>query len=582
MNQRSTPDIDAALAESVKRARSGKPSSPKPNGGAGAVPPIDLRDVSPVIAELLQHGTQNGKPVKRPARRFFAAMRALYDSGHSFGAVLTTLQANPNGVHARFKDVAAETQQVWDRLDQVATILDEFNSKYFVVCEYGHARIYVPRQDPILKRRMFERMSFEDLKKLYLNRIFRTGETARGEPVYQTAAEIWLTHKDRHQYLGGVIFDPSGRKCPADTLNLWRGFNVTPRPGPWPLMQAHIHAIICGGRDDYRNYLLDHMADTVQNPDRKAEVAVVLKGDEGCGKGILARAFAHLFGPHGIVVTNPDHLTGKFNAHLRDCVVAVGDEAFVSGDKTHEAVLRTIVSEPYIVIEPKFIDACQAANFTHVWLLTNNEWAVPMSLRSRRWFVLEARADRIGDHAYFAAIQAEMENGGYEAMLHDLQHRDLSKRNLRAVPVTGMLMVQRKYSLATIEAWWLDCLHRGYVFVSRLGLEDHWQQWHPFLATEVLFESYSRYCEQRRERHPLSRELFGAWLKDAGAKPRQGRDQPVGEHITNIELKQGHKTQTVRGAELIMRPRVHGYALGALRSARRTFAKTTGLSFEWG
>jgi hypothetical protein len=591
MNQRGgTPDVDGIVTKAKAKARArGKKPAPdqpgKPNGSdppAATVPTIDLQDFGPVIAELIQHGTQNGKPVKKPSRKFFAVVRAIHSRGHTFEAALATLQANPNGVHARLKDLQAELRQVWDQLDEVPALIAEFNAKYFVVNENGHTCIYAPRHDPILNRRVFDHMSFADLEKLYLNRRIRVGEKATGEASFCTAATAWLTHDERHQYRDGITFDPSERKCPPDVLNLWQGFAVKPRPGAWPLMQAHLHEIICGGVAEYRDYLLDLMADLVQNPGKPAEVAVVLKGEEGSGKGIVARAVKYLLGQHGLVINDAKHLAGNFNFHLRDCVLVIGDEVFVTGDKKLEAVLKALITDPYILIEGKFRNAAQHPNFVHVWLLTNNDWAVPASLRSRRWFVLQVLDTKVGDHAYFAAIQQEMENGGYEAMLHDLLHRDISKRNLRAVPVTDALVVQRKHSLGTIEAWWMNCLHRGYVFVSKLGLEEHWQKWHPFLSTEVLFESYSRYCHEHHERHPLHRELFGLWLKDSGAKAAQPRNQPVGEHLTDVTTTQGHRSHTARVAKLILGQKPHGYRLGTLDSARRAFCKASGLVVDWG
>ena len=96
-----------------------------------------------------------------------------------------------------------------------------------------------------------------------------------------------------------------------------------------------------------------------------------------------------------------------------------------------------------------------------------------------------------GDHAYFAAIWKQMEAGGYAAMLHDLLALDLTTFNVRAVPTTEGLQRQRKLSLQTTEAWWLDCLERGYVFRSRLGLEQDFAVWHDQISTELLFSSYS-------------------------------------------------------------------------------------------
>jgi hypothetical protein len=41
-------------------------------------------------------------------------------------------------------------------------------------------------------------------------------------------------------------------------------------------------------------------------------------------------------------------------------------------------------------------------------------------------------------------------------MLHDQMSLDNSGFNVRAVPVTDALQQQKKLSLPTVEAWWLD------------------------------------------------------------------------------------------------------------------------------
>jgi hypothetical protein len=49
-------------------------------------------------------------------------------------------------------------------------------------------------------------------------------------------------------------------------------------------------------------------------------------GDEGAGKGIFFQVFIYLLGQHAIQVSNPKHLVGAFNVHLRDCVFLFADE----------------------------------------------------------------------------------------------------------------------------------------------------------------------------------------------------------------------------------------------------------------
>jgi hypothetical protein len=574
---RDPPPTGASPALSVADSH-GAPPLTSPNDDDDASP-IDLQSVSPKIAELITSATENGRPVRNFRKSLVSVARYLYERRHSFAAVLATLKAHPDGVGASFikmQTIEDTLRLIWDRLEAVVAMIVEFNDKFFVVNENGRACIYAPRHDRILNRRVFDRLTFADLEKLYANRRINSGDDDDSGKTTRNVANIWLTHPERRQFIDGITFDPACRDRRASVLNLWEGFAVEPCAGSWAKLQAHIRDVVCNGNPTAYEYLLDAMADTVQNPAKQGEVAVVLRGVEGCGKGVVARALRYIFGQHGLAISNVRHLIGNFNAHLRDCVFLFADEAFYAGDKRHIGVLKALVTEPYLTIEGKYQNAYQAPNFLHVWLASNEDWVVPASLRSRRWFVLDVSDARVGDQAYFAAIYQELENGGYAAMLHDLMQRDLSRSNLRAVPVTAALVTQRKRSLDTTTSWWLDCLHRGYVFSSKCGLEEDWQQWHAFLPTEVLYASYSAYCRDRHERHPLSRELLGGWFTDAGAKQGRRRNRPVGEHII-VDKERGGRI-----AELITHPHPYGYNVGALASARAAFCRWTALEVDWG
>jgi Family of unknown function (DUF5906) len=248
----------------------------------------------------------------------------------------------------------------------------------------GKAVVYAPIIDPILRRRYYNRITFEDLKRLYLNRRFEVGRNRRGDPIIKDAASIWLQHPDRRQFINGVTFDPSGRSEPG-TLNLWQGFAVKPVPGDWSLMREHIFEVICD-RDEIRySYLISWLARMVQNPAAQGEVAVVMKGGEGTGKGTLAKAVLHLLGQHGLAISNARHLTGNFNAHLHDCIFLFADEAFFAGDKQHVGVPKSLITEPYLTIEGKYQNAIQTPNFLHLMMASNEEWVIPAGLDARRF-----------------------------------------------------------------------------------------------------------------------------------------------------------------------------------------------------
>ena len=248
-------------------------------------------------------------------------------------------------------------EEYWKSLEKeksantVDAVISEFNQRYMVVNEVGKAVIYAPAYDAVLKRRRFDRITFEDLLKLYLNRLVQVGVDKEGNPTFKQVANVWLRHSERRQYIHGVVFDPSGREVQDGVLNLWEGYAVKPVPGDWSLLRNHIGRIICDGDRVRFSYLMGWMARMLQFPAEQGEVAVVLKGGEGTGKGTLANALLHIIGHHGFAISNAKHLIGNFNGHLRDAIFLFADEAFFAGDKTHVGTLKSLITEPYLTVE---------------------------------------------------------------------------------------------------------------------------------------------------------------------------------------------------------------------------------------
>ena len=475
----------------------------------------------------------------------------------------------------------AEAHETADRLpDGVLTpktVLSFFNRRYMLVKEAGKAVIFEPLVDPMLRRRYFDRLRIADFKALYANRDVSLGYDGEGKTIIRRAAEFWLRHPKRRQYLGGVVFRP-GQAVAADTLNLWDGFAVAPQLGCCQRFYDHVRDVICRGDAALFSWLLNWIARMLQKPAERAEVCVVIRGtEEGSGKSTLGRALMHLLGQHAFAVTDPRHLIGGFNAHLRDCVFLLGDEAFYAGDKAHVGILKTIITEPTLTIEGKFRDAILVPNFLHVMLTANAEWVVPASLSARRFLVLDASPRYVGDYEYFRTLWSELEAGGFAAFLYDMLHRDLSRFNWRQPPETPGLQEQKKRSLPTEHAWWMEVLHRSYVWQSKLGLENYFAEWHDAVATELLYASYQEFAKSHHEWSPLSREDLGKFLRKLGA-PADMRNAVVGEHITDVNTDSGGVR---REAGCHIRKRAHGYRFGPLKEARTAFTSHTCLTIEW-
>ena len=538
-----------------------------------------IREAGPAFQGAASGASHNGD---RSAAAFRKGL-ALRAGGATFEEMVAALRDDPETADwTRDKgepNDQRELRRIWEKAgaNSPEAIVSEFNARYSVVNEAGKAVVYAPRHDPLVNRQLFDRLAFEDLRKLYCNRRICVGMDDKGRQVIRGAAEVWLKSPDRRQFIGGVIFDPAARHADPSVLNLWQGFAVKPKLGNWSLLRDHIRDVICGGNEEHFAYLLGWMARMVQHPAEQGEVAVVMRGGEGTGKGTLAKALMRILGQHALTISNAKHLTGNFNAHLPDCVFLFADEAFYAGDKQHVGVLKAIVTEEIIAVEAKYQNAINVRNMLHLMMASNEEWVVPASLDARRFFVLEVTDAHANDHAYFAAIWRQMDAGGYEAMLHDLLHHNLSTFNVRRFPVTEGLRTQRKLTLGTEGQWWLDVLQRGYVFRSKLGLEHEFGKWCRAVSTELLFASYTAFAEARRERHPLSREYFGRFMRHIEARPKRLNEAPIGEHIKDVPTTFG----TSRQAAVVMHPRPTGFLLEELDVARQQFLTATGLKAEW-
>src|SRR5262249_15964508 len=119
--------------------------------------------------------------------------------------------------------------------------------------------------------------------------------------------------------------------------------------------------------------------------------------------------------------------------------------------RAHEGCLKTLITEPTLHIEPKGVDAFTVPNCLHIIMASNNDWVVPAGANARRFFVLDVSTKHMQDTDYFAAIEEQMERGGNEALLDILLRRNLSSFNVRKVPQTGALAVQKAFSRRGVD-----------------------------------------------------------------------------------------------------------------------------------
>jgi hypothetical protein len=257
-------------------------------------------------------------------------------------------------------------------------------------------------------------------------------------------------------------FLPGGAAItPAGYYNLWKGFAVEPQQGDWHLLKEHIFQVICNSNIEHYQYLEAWMALAVQKPNIMPQVAVVLKGGEGVGKGTFVEAFGSLFGQHYYKASTSRQITGQFSGHLENCVILFADEAVATNDDNSLGVLKGLITESHIGLEAKYRQARIVRSSLHVILASNNEWVIPAGEDARRFFVLDVAEDFKGDFRHFQMIRDELDQGGRAAFLYDLLNLDIETFIPQDFPKTSALADQKLQSLNPYGTWWYSCLLDG-------------------------------------------------------------------------------------------------------------------------
>nr|WP_246340053.1 primase-helicase family protein [Ancylobacter tetraedralis] len=203
----------------------------------------------------------------------------------------------------------------------------------------------------------------------------------------------------------------------------------------------------------------------------------------GTGKTKIGEVIGGLISAHYFAVDDPRYVTGQFNAHMASCIFLQAEEAVWAGDKAAEGRLKGLVTSKFQMIEAKGIDPIRIDNFVRLLMTSNEDWVVPAGKDERRFCVLDVHPRCAQNTDYFREMDEELDNGGREALLHDLLHFDLSTVDLRKIPRTEGLLEQKLRSLDSVESWWFERLTTG--TTTRTG-----EYWLTEISADVMFSDY--------------------------------------------------------------------------------------------
>lgn len=323
----------------------------------------------------------------------------------------------------------------------------------------------------------------------------------------RTKGRVWLSSPKRRTF-DNITFDMSTTGHKGGYYNIWKGFAVSPKKGSCELYKEHIKRNICCGSEEKFDYLWKWMADLVQRP-YDIGVAILLMGSQGTGKGIFVNILGRLLGKHYIQLDNLGHVVGNFNNHMKDSVLVFCDEAIWGGNKRDVGRLKSMITEKNKIIEQKCKDPIPTDNFARFIFASNEDWPVHLDRDDRRFFVLAVGDGHKEDVEYFGKIVAEMEAGGYEALLYELLQTDLSNFCLQKVPRNADSFNVKILSASSIDRYVYEALREGSFDLANTQSFNGWLEQIP---TRQLYSDYATWCQSQRQ-NPESQERFGMGLK---------------------------------------------------------------------
>ncbi|MGE5564721.1 MAG: primase-helicase family protein [Parcubacteria group bacterium] len=347
--------------------------------------------------------------------------------------------------------------------DEVArerdALLEEMNSYLALVRINGKVRFVYNRD----KQHTF--YSKSDIATLLEN---VKAPTAKGGQM--PAFDWWLQQPDRREY-SGIIFEPDPEKAKRDkyALNLFRGFAVKPeaKERGCDLFYDHLLHNVCQGDVLNYHYLLDTFASWFQRPGVKVP-APVLVGDLGSGKSVVGFVMSKLVGAaYTVTVDKTEQMTGRFNSLFSRAILVLAEEAVFARDLKSQSTIKHLLTGDRLRIELKGLESFEIDSKFNVIFTSNSASVVNASGGERRYFCLQVGNGQQQNADYFIAMKAQLENGGYGALMHDLMTRDISGTNFATPPATALLSKQIIASMTGLERWWSECLAAGELTFTR-------------------------------------------------------------------------------------------------------------------
>jgi len=225
--------------------------------------------------------------------------------------------------------------------------------------------------------------------------------------------EKWTSDKDIKVY-SGIDFYPKPLKPPDNHYNIWNNFPIekTELDPDADTSRIHKHFLVMANNQFVvKEYLLNWFAHLVQKPATKTLVCILLQGQQGAGKSLLAEKIMNLIiGKSKMFITSKiDKVFGRFS-NMQGRLLVILNEA--SGYETHalDSVLKDGITADSVQLEKKGIDSVDTIDYSNYIFTTNGFNSVKIPEDDRRFVAIACSNEMKDNVEYFNALYKDIEN----------------------------------------------------------------------------------------------------------------------------------------------------------------------------
>ena len=426
------------------------------------------------------------------------------------------------------EDLAHESMDIADPLgDTLAEAMATLANRWQLVAVGGRYRVLIQpdTESQDLGGAKLQTMSREDFVSFHIDRKIKV------EDQWINPAELFLSVAPR---CSAIVFAPPPSDAPPNAYNIYRGRTHSAKQGDCSVLKDFVLDTVCSGRQDVFEWIWLWMAHMVQRPGEKPGTAIALRGKGRCGKSTFGLLLQKLAAPYALTLAHEENVTGRFaNENLSTAVLAVCTEALFAGGPGVDGKIKSQVTSPTLMVEPKGLPATEMKVCTRFFFDSNSERVVPIGGDGSelRYLVMEISDEHMDDREYFEPIYDALDSDQIAALIWELEHYvpeeyGQSWADLRTAPLTPERQTMRWHSMRPVQRAMLKIFEEG-AFELRLksGISNRYvfQEGQPILIPQSELREYLQQIGSQHEANDskpdkLMISLFGETITDKSGK----------------------------------------------------------------